>query len=149
MRTLNEATVKTSARPVVFFDGNCILCNGFADFILRVDRHRVIRLATLQGTSAASLIPEQGETPSGEDTPVYSSVLLWDGEAVYRKSTAVWRIIAHLGGYWKLVALAIRITPRFLRDAVYDVIARNRFKWFGRRPNCRMPDPNERERFLP
>ena len=150
---------------VLFFDGECILCNGFADFVLRRDRHRAIRLATLQGETAAVLLPDevredagaqdvrsaQGGPPTRDVSaaPGFVSVVFWDEGGVFRKSEAVRRVLSRLGGVWRVAAVMIGLVPRGLRDAVYDVVARDRMRWFGRRAACRMPTPAERDRFLP
>ena len=76
------------------------------------------------------------------------SILLRDRDGLHRKSDAVLRILVGLGGPWRLLGL-LRLVPRPLRDIAYDFIARNRYRWFGKRDTCRMPTPEERERFLP
>ena len=148
--------------PVLFFDGDCILCNGFADFVLRRDRRHALRLATLQGETAAVWLARGETSPSVADAaegpgpasgpdpgPGFRSVVLYEAGATYRKSEAVRRVLRHLGGAWRVVASLFGLVPRGVRDAVYDVVARHRFRWFGRRAACRMPAPEERDRFLP
>ncbi len=142
--------------PVLFFDGECILCNGFADFVLRRDRRHALRLATLQGTTAAALLGDAVRIPAaGEEdgvsgaAPVFLSMIYRDEDGVFRKSEAVRRVLSRLGGLWRGVSALMGLVPRPVRDAVYDVVARNRLRWFGRRAACRMPTPGERDRFLP
>lgn len=130
--------------PVVFFDGDCILCNGFADFVMRRDRRHALRLATLQGETAASLLPDEARRGT-----VGASVILYDAAGVFRKSEAVRRVLGHMGGPWRAAAFLIGLVPRRVRDAAYDVVARHRLRWFGRRATCRMPTPEERGRLLP
>jgi predicted DCC family thiol-disulfide oxidoreductase YuxK len=144
---------------VVFFDGICGLCNGFVDFALARDRKGVFRFATLQGETFAAAMGAAGlapETPQGgaagaeggTDGEWMKSIVLWDHRGFHRKSDAALRVIASLGGVWRLSGVLWAI-PRPMRDLVYDYIARNRYRWFGKRETCRMPAPSERARFLP
>ncbi len=124
---------------LVFFDGVCGLCNGFVDFLVRHDRAQVLRYAPLQGSTAARF----------ERMPrTLDSVVVVDGPRVLVKSDAALTVLARLGGVWRLSAVA-RVVPRVLRDAVYDLIARNRYAWFGKREACRVPEPHEARVFLP
>jgi len=127
--------------PTVFFDGVCGLCNGFVDRLLRWDRRHVLHFATLQGPTAAALLP--AHHAHGLDTVVY-----FDGQRTHTRSDAALRIVMRLGGLWKLAG-ALLIIPHFLRDAVYNGVARNRYRWFGKKDGCRIPLPEERARFLP
>ncbi len=127
--------------PLVLFDGVCGLCNRFVDRLLRWDREHVLRFAPLQGTTAT----QRGIdiTHAGMDT-----VLFVDGGITYERSDAAIRIAMRLGGLWRMTA-ALLIFPRGLRNAVYDWIARNRYRWFGKHDSCRIPTPAERAYFLP
>lgn len=135
---------------VLFFDGVCALCNGFADFVMARDRRGRFRLAALQGETAAAMgaMEAQPSAPAAGDSDPLRSLLLRERGRWYRKSDAALRVIAGLDGAWKLARPLLWI-PRILRDTVYDFIARNRYRWFGKRAACRMPTPAERARFLP
>jgi predicted DCC family thiol-disulfide oxidoreductase YuxK len=126
----------------VFFDGVCGLCNGFVDALLRLDRGHVLRFAPLQGETARGRL-------SAHLREGLSTVVLLDDRGVSERSEAVLRILAHLGQPWRTAAWLGRGTPRGWRDGLYDAIAARRYRWFGRRPACRVPAPGERERFLP
>ncbi len=134
---------RASDGPLVFFDGVCGLCNGAVDWLLSHDRRELLRFAPLQGVTAA----ERGLGPTG-DAKGWSMVLV-DEAGVHRGSSAALRTVRHLGGVWGWLAGAALIVPRPLREAVYRVVAGNRYRWFGQRDVCRMPTPRERERFLP
>jgi predicted DCC family thiol-disulfide oxidoreductase YuxK len=136
-------------KPILFFDGVCALCNGFADFVLARDKRGRFRIATLQGETAARARAAHPLPASGGDfaADALRSVLLLENGTLYRKSDAALRILEGLGGIWGLAG-TLRLVPRGLRDAVYDFIARNRYRWFGRRAACRMPSGSERGRFL-
>lgn len=132
----------TKMRPLVLFDGVCSLCNGAVDFIIRHDRRGDIAFASLQSDVGREAMVGTGHDPDALDTMV-----LVDGDGFWTRSDAALRIAGHMGGAWRL-ALALRIVPRFVRDAVYRVVARNRYRWFGKRESCRLPTLEERERIL-
>ncbi len=131
----------SNARPIIFFDGVCGLCNRFVSFLLRADRRQVFRFAPLQGETALRTL-----APASDDT--LSTVRLVADGRVYERSEAVLRILARLGLPWRLAAVAL-LLPASLRDAVYGFVARHRYRWFGRQAHCRVPGPAERARFLP
>ena len=139
------------SRPIVYYDGLCGLCDGFVRFIVARDRLGRYRFAPLQGETARTRLggglPLEGlRTVVLEEDPALRPAGQADGLRV--KSDAAIAILAELGRGWPLVR-ALRIVPRPVRDWVYDFIARHRFRWFGRLPACRIPGPDERERFLP
>jgi len=127
---------------IVLFDGVCNLCNGTVNFIIDHDPAGDFRFAPLQSSVAQTYLDEA----DGPDEDLGTIVLVEDGRT-YVRSTAALRIARRLSGAWSLLALALLI-PRPLRDAVYDVIAANRYDWFGQRDQCRMPTPALRDRFL-
>ena len=129
-----------SGERIVFFDGVCGLCNRFVDRLLRVGRKRVLRFAPLQGRTA------QERLPAGMADALESVVYLRDGAVIQRSDAALW-ILIDLGG-WRVMYRGFFIVPRFVRDAVYDWIARNRYRWFHKYETCRLPTPEERARFL-
>jgi len=129
-----------SSPPIVFYDGVCNLCDAFVDFAVRHDRRAVFRYAPLQGTTAAAYLD-----PTFRE--MLTSVALLDDGTVYRKSDAALRVLAGMGGAWRL-ALIFLLVPLPIRDWVYDHVAHNRYRWFGKRTSCRIPTPEERGRFL-
>jgi predicted DCC family thiol-disulfide oxidoreductase YuxK len=129
-------------RPIIFFDGVCGLCNQFVDFVIRRDRAELFRFAPLQGETARERLPEA-------DLRDLNTVVLWEAQGVFRKSTAAARILARLGGAWRFAGALIRVIPRPLRDVGYTLVARYRYALFGKKETCRVPTPAERSRFLP
>ena len=128
---------------VVYFDGVCNLCNRFVDFLVRIDGARRLRYAPIQGETARA----RGIFDPAREPVPGSIVVEHDGERL-TESDAVIRIFTHLGGVWS-AASALRIFPRFARDAVYRLVARNRYRVFGRRDTCRVPSNEEKSLFLP
>ncbi|HAW52083.1 MAG TPA: thiol-disulfide oxidoreductase [Flavobacteriales bacterium] len=136
--TLNPTSNHTN---IVFFDGLCGLCNKTVDFLIRIDRKDKLVFAPLQGETAKKHLSEsQIKDP---DTIVFSQ----NGRLLI-KSTAVIRILIEVGGMWSLFSI-FRIFPKFVRDGLYDFVARSRFRWFGKRETCRKPTENERNKLLP
>jgi predicted DCC family thiol-disulfide oxidoreductase YuxK len=127
---------------IVLFDGVCHLCNGSVNFIIERDPERRFRFAPIQSPIGQELLRRHDLPPDAIDT-----VVLIEGEKAYTRSTAALRIARRLGGLWP-IAYAWIIVPRPIRDAVYKLVARNRYKWFGKKDACMMPTPEVRERFL-
>ncbi len=138
----SECPAEALPGPIVFFDGVCGLCNASVDCLLRWDRRAVFRLAPLQGETARQLL-------SPDDTQqLGSSVLRADGRT-YRKSAAIVQILWRLGTACQIAGTLLWLIPRPIRDLGYVFIARNRYRWFGKKETCRMPTAQERQRFLP
>lgn len=128
-------------KPVIFFDGVCGLCNRFVNYLMDADKKQIFYFSPLQGETAGKFVEEMGENVF-EWTMFYA-----DEEGIYSKSTASLKILDRLGGFWSIAGVLIYI-PKFIRDAVYEFIASNRYNWFGKYDSCRIPKPEERERFL-
>jgi predicted DCC family thiol-disulfide oxidoreductase YuxK len=129
-------------RPIIVFDGHCVLCSAFAQFIIRTDRQHRFRLLAAQTPVGAALYKHFGLAA----TDYESNILLEQGRA-WLKSEGSIRIFERLGLPWSLAAAA-RLLPLPLRDRLYEILARNRLHWFGRREACYLPDPAERDRFI-
>jgi predicted DCC family thiol-disulfide oxidoreductase YuxK/uncharacterized membrane protein YphA (DoxX/SURF4 family) len=141
--TLAKAKISGEVGSVLLFDGVCNLCNGWVDFLIRRDRRARLRFASLQSGWAERL----GFLDDGRiDGDLASVVLVHDGH-VFTESDAAIRSAAALGRWYGLAGLCL-ILPRFLRDDTYRLIARNRYRLFGKRSTCRVPTPEERSRFV-
>lgn len=127
---------------LLLFDGVCNLCTGAVKFVIQRDRHARFRFASLQ-----SGLGERWLRENKMPMDAYASLIYLRNGRALLKSTAALNIARDLGGAWPL-AYAFIIVPRFLRDAVYDLIARNRYKWFGRQDTCMVPTPELRARFV-
>jgi predicted DCC family thiol-disulfide oxidoreductase YuxK len=128
--------------PVVFFDGVCNLCNASINFIIVRDTNDKFRFAPLQSEYAQRHFLKTSEKLLDID-----SIILFENNRFYIKSTAALRIARHLGGFWQLF-YAFIIIPPFIRNFIYDIIARNRYRWFGKREQCMIPDEKIRIKFL-
>lgn len=129
-------------RPIIFFDGVCALCNAFVDLMLRVDRKQIFLFAPIQGETALELLP-----PFGDDSEEWSMAYL-DERGVHEQSDASLEVYRRLGGVWMVLSW-LRFVPRAVRNPAYRLIARNRYRMFGKRETCRVPTAEERARFLP
>ena len=130
---------------IIFFDGVCNLCNGFVDFLIKRDNKGRFRYASLQSDEAEQYLKNYPDIVTGSNPE--SVVLLTEDGKVYTESDAVLHIAGILGNGWQLMK-SFFIFPGWFRDSVYRWVARNRYKWFGQRDTCRMPTPEERDRFI-
>jgi len=134
--------------PILLYDGVCGLCNRFVQFTLRHDRRAVFRFAALQSQIAASILTRHGASPSDLDTVYAILNPNQPDESLLARSDAVLFALHQLGGIWRALALVLRIVPRVLRDWAYGLIARNRYRLFGRYDSCLLPSESDRTRFL-
>jgi predicted DCC family thiol-disulfide oxidoreductase YuxK len=135
-------TNKVRVQDVILFDGVCNLCNGAVNFIIDHDPKGKFKFAALQS--------EYGQLELdrlGYDTQEFDSLVLLSKGEVFIKSTAALKIANKLSGMYPMLYLFI-IIPAPLRDWVYNIIAENRYKWWGKRDSCRMPTPELRQRFM-
>jgi predicted DCC family thiol-disulfide oxidoreductase YuxK len=128
--------------PIILFDGVCNFCNGAINFLLKQDKKDVFRFATLQSAAGQKLLEQYHLSKEDFD----SFVLIENGKA-YQKSDASLRVMNKLAWYWKEVQV-LQIVPRFLRDAIYDFVAGNRYKWFGKKDACMVPTHQMKKQFL-
>jgi predicted DCC family thiol-disulfide oxidoreductase YuxK len=128
---------------IVLYDGVCGLCDRLVQFLVARDRERMLRYAPLQGDTAARLRERHGEIPTDLDTMVFV-----DESGVYLRSRAFARIARYLPMPWRLGAV-LRFVPRFLADAVYGLVARSRYRIFGKVEACGLPTKEERQLLLP
>ncbi len=134
---------------IILFDGVCNLCNEAINFVIKRDSHNVFKFAMLQSDLAKKLLTENiacGNTDQA-DISRLDSIVLIEGEKCFSKSTAALHIARQLSGIYPLLYGFI-ILPKFIRDRVYDYIAQNRYKWFGKKESCMIPTPELKEKFL-
>lgn len=127
---------------IILFDGVCNLCNGAVLFVIKRDKKDIFRFAALQSDQGQAL-----KKRYGIDTSKTDSIILIENDKAYIKSTAALRIARSMKGAYPLF-FGFMIVPNFIRNWVYDFIARNRYKWYGRKDQCMIPTPELQAKFL-
>ncbi len=137
----------SASNPIVLYDGVCGLCNRLNQFLLKRDRQDRLRFASLQSSLAESLTLRHGANPKDLDTVYVVVDHNRPTEHLLARSDAILYALSQLGGIWKAAALA-KVLPKPLRDAVYQIVARNRYRVFGKHDSCMLPDPKSKDKFL-
>ncbi|MCX2477041.1 DCC1-like thiol-disulfide oxidoreductase family protein [Pedobacter sp. MC2016-05] len=127
---------------IIFFDGVCNLCNASVQFAIERDKKNLFKFTALQGEYAKAFLPKLNVDLS----QLNSIILLEDGQ-LYTKSTAALKIARKLNGLWPILYVFI-LVPKFIRDWFYDIIAKNRYKWWGRQESCWLPTAELRQKFI-
>ena len=127
--------------PVIFFDGVCGLCNGAVDALLTRDLDAHFRFAPLQGSSARAVL-------TADECKQLQTFVLVKNQQIYRRSTAALEIMRSLGGGWQILGMTFFLCPQFIRDFIYSLVAKNRYRVWGKKDICRVPTASERARFL-
>lgn len=127
---------------LVLFDGVCNFCNYWVSFAIKRDCKKKLKFTTLQGETAKEVLPRYDINPTS-----LSSVIFIDDGKAYTQSSAALQICRHLNGGWKLF-YGLIIIPKLIRDFFYNIIARNRYKWFGKKETCMIPTLELKDRFL-
>ena len=133
---------KQLTHSIILFDGVCNLCNGAVNFVIKRDPGNVFKFTPLQEKQGVLLLKKHAI-----DAQKLDSIVLVENKKVYTKSSAALRIARKLSNLWPLFFVLL-IIPSFIRDGVYDFIAKNRYKWFGKKEQCIIPTPGLREKFL-
>jgi len=134
--------------PILLYDGVCALCNWWVRLILKRDRQNVFRFASLQSQLAAQVLLRHGASAQALDTVYVVSDFEQPSECLLARSDAVIQVWRQLGTVGKFAASAFSLLPRVLRDALYNFVARIRYRTFGKYDTCPLPDPRVRDRFL-
>jgi predicted DCC family thiol-disulfide oxidoreductase YuxK len=130
-----------TGKPIIFFDGVCNLCNRSVQFVIKKDRDKKFRFASLQSQAGQEILQQYKLSQSD-----FNSFILFEDGQLYTRSTAALRVLSQLKG-WRW-SRALQWVPRFVRDGVYNLVARNRYKWFGKQESCMIPSPDLVSRFL-
>jgi len=129
-------------KKIILFDGVCNLCNSSVTFVIARDKKDLFRFAAIQDPAGEALIKKHGI-----DTAQTDSIILIDGDKAYVKSTAALKVARDLGGAYPLL-YGFMIVPNFIRNWVYDYVAKNRYKWYGKKESCMIPTPELKSKFL-
>ncbi len=132
-------------RPVILFDGVCNLCNSTVQWVIERDKEGRFDFASLQSDVARRELGKVMDTKEIDALP--DSIVLLDSDGVHVRSAAALRILRGLGSWFLLLRLGV-VLPGPIRDAIYDMVARNRYRWFGCRDTCMIPTPDIAARFL-
>jgi len=134
--------------PILLYDGVCGLCNRLNQFVLRRDPAGIFRFASLQSALAARILSRRGADAADLDTVYVVVNPDQPDEYLLARSDAAIFVLKQLGGFWGLLGLVAQFKPRFLRDWGYRIVARNRYRVFGRFETCMLPSSETRDRFL-
>lgn len=137
----NDSTMEN--KKIILFDGVCNLCNSSVQFVIKRDKKDIFRYAALQSETGQELVKQRHIDTSKVD----SIILIEPGVAYYTKSDAALEIAQELGGLWKLSSIFTWI-PTSIRNSIYDFVAKNRYKWFGKQESCMIPTPELKAKFL-
>ncbi len=129
-------------KPILYFDGVCVLCNKTVDILLKIDSRHALRFAALQGETAV-------EKLDSEIRERMDSMVLVEDECAFYKSEAVLKTLFHLGGIWPLMGRLGMLIPEIVRDGIYNWVAKNRIRIFGSRKQCRVPTEQDKHQLLP
>jgi len=138
----SPGSLDTSGKIIILFDGVCNLCNGAVQFIIKRDPSSKFLFSSLQSEYGQSQLLKFGLDPM-----ILHSIIVLENEKIYERSDAALKITSRLSQPWPFLKI-FWILPRFFRDWVYDLIAKNRYKMFGKKDNCMIPTPDTRARFL-
>lgn len=129
-------------KTVIFFDGLCNLCSGVVQFIIKRDKTNKFMFASLQSAIGRELLDNLNITGLSPD-----SIILYNNERIYTESSAVLKILGALPGMWRILPL-LQVIPAFIRNPIYRMVARNRYRWFGKRGECMVPTPALKQKFM-
>ena len=129
-------------QPIILFDGVCNFCNSAVNFTLKRNKKANIMFAPMQSGAGAKILQQYNL----DENDMKSFIFIDNGE-VYKQSTGALRVCKYLSGLWP-ICYGFIIVPKFIRDGIYNFIAKNRYKWFGQKQACMIPTPDVKARFL-
>ena len=135
------------SNPIILYDGVCGLCNRLNQFLLKRDERDRFRFASLQSEFAAAILTRHGADPNDLDTVYVVTDSGESGEKLLARSDAILYLLRQLGGVWQ-ISKAGWVLPRWVRERIYNLVARNRYRVFGKSEVCMMPEPRHRHKFL-
>jgi predicted DCC family thiol-disulfide oxidoreductase YuxK len=136
-----------TSNPIVLYDGVCGLCNRLVQFLVRRDVRDRLLFASLQSQLAAILLERHRCDPRDLDTVYIVVDPNQPTERIFVRSDAILHALQQIGGVWRL-AMVVKVVPKFIRDAIYNLVARNRYRVFGKHETCLLPEPKYRRKFV-
>ncbi|WP_417443788.1 thiol-disulfide oxidoreductase DCC family protein [Joostella sp.] len=133
-----------AGKKIILFDGVCNLCNSSVQFVIKRDKKDIFRFASLQSEVGQRMLKERSIDSAQTD----SIVLIEPNVAYYTRSSAAIEIAKEIGGLWSLLSVFNYILPESIRDSIYNFIAKNRYKWFGKKENCPLPTNEQKKKFI-
>ncbi len=141
MATITEIDELSTKHPILLFDGVCNLCNHYVQFVIERDPEARFRFASLQSDTGQTILAEKNLSKA------LGTVVLLDNKKVYTHSDVALQMTLHLGGWWKILH-GFAIIPKFMRDGIYNLVADNRYRLYGKKESCMLPSPDLKARFL-
>lgn len=138
---MGNSSLNYTSQHIIFFDGVCGLCNSSVNWLMKRDKKGIFKFATLQGETAQQALPK-------EFTQELNSFIYLKNGTILSQSDAALNALQELGKGWSVLAKFLFLFPKGLRDIVYNYVAKHRYKWFGKKSECRIPTPEERSKFL-
>lgn len=131
-------------QTILLFDGVCNLCNGLVKFIIKIDKHNKIKFAPLQSKIGAEILAQHNLINNSINSLVYVK-----DDCSFIKSDGALELLKDIGGFWRVLAIIFKIFPSFIRNFFYDFIAKNRYRFWGKKETCIIPTENLKSKFLP
>ena len=138
----NQIEIQRKKKVILLFDGHCNLCHWAVQFVLRRNPKKTVQFSALTSNTAQEFLQNQAV-----DYRSIDSILLVTETAIHTKSTAALHLCKHMNSFWRIALLGF-LLPRVLRDFLYDSIAKNRYRWFGKQDDCLLPSPDLQSRFI-
>lgn len=132
-------------KKIIFFDGVCNLCNNFIDQIIKKDKKKIIYYSSLQADVTKDLLKPFNVEVTDK---TMSTIFFYENGKLFKQSTAVLKVYTNLGSGYKIAAKLLLVIPSFIRNLVYNFIAKNRYRFFGKKETCRLPTKEEKNQFI-
>ena len=132
-------------KKIIFFDGVCNLCNGFINYVINRNKSKSIYYCTLQSDIAKSTLKNYNNLILEKK---FTTIYYYSNGNLYNKSSAILHIFLELSTFQKIIARVLFVIPKFIRDSIYNIISRNRYKLFGKKETCRLATKEEKQQFL-
>lgn len=138
---MNNLTENPAITKIIFFDSHCLLCQGFIQYLWKIDSNKILYFAPLLGETSQRLVPENYRAQ-------LNTFIYFSDDSIFEKSNGFCKILFDLGGKYRFLSRVLKMIPCFIRDFVYNIIAQNRYKWWGTSESCLILTEDEKKRLL-